>query len=177
MTPFHSDAERYNRVARLLHWVIAALVIGSIAGGLLSDSVKDVVNLVPIHKSIGLTVLALTIARIAWRFTWQAPPYPPAIGRAQIFAAKVVQGAFYGLMLAMPLTGWLMVSAGKYPLTWFGLVEVPKFAVAKDSALHLASRSGHEVLGYLFAGLVAVHIAAALRHHFILQDRVLERMV
>lgn len=177
MTRLRTDGERYNQVARLLHWLMAALVTGNILGGLLNDSVKDTVNLIPLHKSIGLTVLVLTIARIAWRFTWQAPPYPPAMEAWQIMAARGVQGAFYGLMLAMPLTGWVMASAGKYPLTWFGLFDVPKLAVARDSALYLTSRQGHEVLGYLFAALVAVHVAAALRHHLILKDRVLERML
>lgn len=177
MAGFGTGAERYNRVARTLHWVMAALIIGNIAGGLLHDSVKDTVNLIPLHKSIGLTVLVLTIVRIGWRFNWQAPPYPPALEVWQIAAAKGVQGAFYALMLAMPLTGWVMASAGQYPLTWFGLFDVPKFDVARESALYLASRQGHEVLGYLFAGLAVLHIAAALRHHLILKDRVLERML
>jgi cytochrome b561 len=177
MAGFGTGAARYNRVARLLHWVMAALVIGNILGGLLHETVKDIVNLVPLHKSIGLTVLALTIARIAWRLTWQHPPYPPAMEPWQIAAAKAVQAVFYTLMLAMPLSGWVMASAGKYPLGWFGLFDVPKFAVAKESALYLASRQGHEVLGWLFAGLVVIHIAAALRHHLILKDRVLERML
>jgi cytochrome b561 len=177
MTGFETGAERYNRVARTLHWVMAALVIGNILGGLLHDSVKDTINLIPLHKSIGLTVLVLTLARIAWRFNWQAPPYPAALEIWQITAARGVQGAFYALMLAMPLTGWVMASAGQYPLTWFWLFDVPKFAVGKESALYLASRQGHEVLGYLFAALAVLHIAAALRHHLILKDRVLERML
>lgn len=177
MARFGTGAERYNRVARLLHWMMAALLIGNLAGGLLNESLKDTINIIPLHKSIGLTVLALTCARIAWRFTWQHPPYPPAMAQWQIAAAKGVQAVFYGLMLAMPLTGWVMASAGKYPLTWFGLVDVPKFAVAKESALYLASRQGHEVLGWLFVALIAIHVAAALRHHLILKDRVLERML
>lgn len=177
MTGFGTGTERYIRVARLLHWVMAALLIGNLAGGLLHDALEDTINLIPLHKSIGLTVLALTIARIAWRFTWQHPPYPPAMPPWQIAAARAVQAAFYGLMLAMPLTGWVMASAGKYPLGWFGLFDVPKFAVAKDSALYLTSREGHEVLGWLFVALIAVHVAAALRHHFLLKDRVLERML
>lgn len=177
MAGFETGAERYNRAARLLHWVMAVLLIGNLAGGLLHESLKDTINLIPVHKSIGLTVLALTIARIAWRFSWQHPPYPPAVPQWQIAAAKAVQGVFYTLMLAMPLSGWVMASAGKYPLSWFGLVDVPKFAVAKESALYLASRQGHEVLGWLFVGLIVLHVAAALRHHLILKDRVLERMI
>jgi cytochrome b561 len=177
MTGLGARSDRYDQTARLLHWVMAALLIGNLAGGLLHDALEDTINLIPLHKSIGLTVLALTIVRIAWRFTWQHPPYPPAMPPWQIAAAKAVQAVFYGLMLAMPLTGWVMASAGKYPLGWFGLFDVPKFAVARDSALYLASREGHEVLGWLFVALIAVHVAAALRHHFLLKDRVLERML
>lgn len=177
MTGLATGAERYNRTARLLHWVMAALVIGNLAGGLLNETLEGTINLIPLHKSLGLTVLALTLVRIGWRFTWQHPPYPPAMPPAQIAAAKAVQGAFYTLMLVMPLSGWVMASAGKYPLTWFGLVDVPKLAVVKDSALHIVSRQSHEVLGWLLAGLVVLHVAAALRHHLILKDRVLERML
>ncbi len=177
ITGLGARAERYDQTARLLHWVMAALVIGNLAGGLLHETLEDTINLIPLHKSIGLTVLALTIVRIAWRLTWQPPPYPPAVPQWQIAAAKAVQAVFYGLMLAMPLSGWVMASAGKYPLSWFALVDVPKLVVMKDSALYLASRQGHEVLGWLMAGLVVLHVAAALRHHFILKDRVLERML
>ena len=177
VTGLGARAERYDQIARALHWVMAALLIGNLAGGLLHDALEDTINLMPLHKSIGLTVLALTLVRIGWRFGWQAPPYPPAMPPWQIAAARGVQAVFYGLMLAMPLSGWVMASAGKYPLNWFGLVDVPKFAVAKQSALYLASRQGHEVLGWLFVGLIALHVAAALRHHVILKDRVLERML
>lgn len=171
------QAERYNRVARVLHWLMAALIIGNLAGGMLHDTIKDTINLMPLHKSAGLSVLALTLVRIGWRLTWQPPPYPPAMGAWQIRAAQGVQAAFYALMLALPLTGWVMASAGQYPLTWFGLLDVPKLGVMRDSALHLTSRSGHEALGWLLIALVAVHVAAALRHHLILKDRVLERML
>lgn len=174
---FGAGEERYNRLARALHWLIAVLVIGNILGGLVHERLEHIIRLIPIHKSIGLSVLALTLVRIAWRFTWKQPPHPAGVRMWQVIAARVVHTAFYGLMLAMPLSGWAMASAGKYPLSWFGLFDVPKFAITKESALYLASRSGHEVLGWLFAGLVAVHVAAALRHHFILKDRVLERML
>ncbi len=177
MAGFEASDERYNRVARLLHWVIAALAIGNVLGGLLHDALENIVNLIPLHKSIGLTVLALTVVRIAWRFTWRHPAYPQGMARWQMQAARAVQAAFYGLLLLMPLTGWVMASAGQYPLGWFGLFDVPKFAVAKESVLYLASRSGHEVLGWVFAALIVLHVAAALRHHFVLRDRVLSRML
>jgi cytochrome b561 len=170
-------AERYNRAARALHWIIAVLVIGNIVGGLLHDALEDIINLMPLHKSAGMTVLALTLVRIAWRFTWRAPPHPAGTSRAEAVAARVVHLVFYGLLLAMPLSGWIMASAGKYPLTWFGLFDLPKLAVTRADPAYLVGREAHEVLGWLFAALAVLHIAAALRHHFVLRDEVLKRML
>lgn len=170
-------SERYNRTARLLHWLIAGLVIANLAIGLFHEALEGVVRLIPVHKSIGLTILALTVVRILWRLTWSHPPFPAHVTRAEAAAALGVQGAFYGLMVAMPLTGWIMASAGKYPLTWFGLFDIPKFAVTQTDPAYLVGRSAHEVLGWLFAALAVLHIAAALRHHFVLKDRVLQRMI
>lgn len=168
--------ERYNRVAQALHWIIALLVIANLASGLLNEALEDVIRLIPLHKSIGMTVLALTLVRIAWRFTWRAPPYPAGLSRREIAAAKGVQGLFYGLMLAMPLSGWIMASAGKYPLTWFDLADLPKLAVTRTDPTYLVAREAHELLGWLFVMLALLHIAAALRHHFVLKDNVLKRM-
>ena len=174
---FNDAAERYNRTARALHWTIALLVIGNIVGGLLHETIEDTINLIPLHKSVGMTVLALTLVRIGWRFTWRAPLHPASMTRLEVAAARGVHIVFYGLMLAMPLSGWIMASAGKYPLTWFGLVDLPKLAVTRADPAYLVGRQAHEVLGWLFAALVILHVAAALRHHFLLRDRVLERMV
>lgn len=169
--------ERYNRGARALHWIIAVLVIGNLAGGLLHDALEDTINLMPLHKSIGMTVLALTVVRIAWRFTWRAPVHPAAMSRIDVAAARGVHLLFYGLLLAMPLSGWIMASAGKFPLTWFGLADLPKLAVTRADPAYAIGHEAHEILGWLFAALVILHVAAALRHHFILRDMVLERML
>lgn len=180
MTQSYSVADledRYNRGARALHWVIAVLVIANIAGGLLHDALEDVINLMPLHKASGMTVLALSLVRIAWRFMWRAPAHPEGMSGLEVLAAKATHLLFYALMLAMPVTGWIMSSAGKYPLSWFGLFDLPKLPVTRDSALYEMGHEGHELLGWLFAALVILHVAAALRHHFILRDRVLERML
>lgn len=166
---------RYNATARAFHAVIAVLVIGNIAGGLLHEPLEDTINLMPLHKSFGLTILFLSIARVLWRFTWKAPDYQPALKRFDLLLAKTVHAIFYALIIVLPLTGWIMSSAGQRPLLWFG-IPVPKFAVEKGSALAEASHEGHEVLGYLALALVILHVGAALRHHFILKDGVLRRM-
>src|SRR5690349_24808748 len=125
---------RYNAVARAFHAVIAVLVIANLAIGLLHESLEKTVNLMPLHKSIGLTVLAVSVARLLWRFTWTTPAYEPALGRVDLALAKAVHVALYALIVLMPLTGWIMSSPGPRPLAWFGLA-VPKFAVVKGSPL------------------------------------------
>ena len=79
--------ERYNAVARALHWIIAVLIIGNIAGGLLHEPLEGVVNLMPLHKASGLTVLVLSLVRIAWRMTWRAPAQPAGMSALEVFAA------------------------------------------------------------------------------------------
>lgn len=168
---------RYNRGARALHWAIAALVIANLATGLLHDPLEDYIRLMPFHKSTGLTILALSVLRLLWRATWQRPPYPSAVSQSAILFARIVQALFYVLMLVMPLTGWILASAGKYPLTWFDLFPVPKFGVSQESTTYAIGHEAHELLGWLFLLLVVLHIGAALRHHFLLKDPILRRML
>lgn len=168
--------ERYNRGARTLHWLIAALVIANLATGLLHDPLEPYMRIMPIHKATGITILALSLARIAWRFAWAHPPYPDTVSREEILAARTVQVLFYGLMIVMPLTGYVLASAGKFPLEWFGLFDIPKMPISAESPMVSASREAHGLLGWLFTALVVLHVAAALRHHFILKDGVLRRM-
>lgn len=168
---------RYNRGARALHWLMAALVLANLLSGLLNDALEDTVRLIPAHKAMGMTILALTVVRILWRFTWQHPPYPRTVTRWEATSARIVQGMFYGLMLIMPVSGWIMASAGKYPLSWFGLFDLPKLAVARTDPAYLVGREAHGILGWLLLALLVLHVGAALRHHFLLRDNVLERMM
>lgn len=168
--------QRYNRGARALHWTIAVLVIANLATGLFHNALEDTIRLIPTHKATGMTILALSLARIAWRFTWQRPAYPETVTRLEALAARAVQALFYGLMIVMPLTGWIIASAGKYPLDWFGLFDIPKLAVSRQDPAYTIGHEAHEVLGWLFLALVALHVAAALRHHLILKDGILRRM-
>ena len=166
---------RYNSTARALHAIIAVLVIVNLALGLLNDPLEDTIQVIPLHKSIGFTVLALTIVRIVWWFTWRTPDYNPLLKRFDLVVAKFVHGVFYALLLVIPMTGWIFSSAGKYPLAWFGLA-IPKFALTKADPIVGLAKEGHEILGFTMLALVLIHVAAALRHHFILKDGVLRRM-
>ncbi|MCF8707333.1 cytochrome b [Rhizorhapis sp. SPR117] len=170
--------DRYSRVARWLHWVIALCIIAGIALGLLHDPLEDVFPAaMSIHKSLGLTVLVLVLIRLGWRLGHTPPPLPQEMPGWEKSLAKITHALFYVLMLVMPLSGWIFTSAGKNPLNWFGLFDVPKFAVSKEDAITGITHEGHELLGFFLAGLVVLHIAAALRHHFLLKDNVLNRML
>lgn len=166
---------RYSTGAIVFHWTIAALVIVNLAIGLLHDAVPLLRAWMPAHKAIGITVLALTALRIVWRLTHR-PPRLLGLSAAERATALAVHLTLYALMVAMPLTGWMMVSGhGARPLTWFGLATIPALPVsAAQSAL---GANAHGLLGWLMLALVVLHIAAALRHHLILRNGLLLRMV
>lgn len=170
--------DRYSRGAIGFHWAIAALVVVNLAIGLLHESLLDgVAGAIPLHRSIGITVLALTLARIGWRLTHRPPRLPASLPALERAAARASHVAFYALLLALPLSGWAMGSAGRearHPLRWFGLFEVPPLPVSAPVAEF--GDGAHAVLGYAMAALVVVHVAAALRHHFVLRNAVLGRM-
>lgn len=175
--PQSQDVQAYHRVARWLHWSIALLIIANILIGLVHDALDKTVPLIPAHKAIGMTVLALTLLRILWRITHRAPPLPSAMPGWEKGAAHGLHALFYALMLVLPLSGWVMASANTYPLRWFGLFAIPKLAVAKGQPLVELSRAAHGPLGFVFGALIVLHVGAALRHHFILKDGVLRRML
>lgn len=169
--------EKYNRGAQVFHWTIAALVIVNLAFGLLHEPLEKAVNLMPTHKAIGLTVLVLTLGRIAWRLRWTKPPLPDSIGPFDRAVASATHLVLYILMLALPLTGWIFSSPSKSPLTWFGLFDLPRLPVTKDGPLVGPSHEAHEILAFVMLALVVLHIAAALRHHFVLKNGLIRRMI
>jgi len=158
---------RYSTVAIAFHWTIAAMVLTNLWIGIVGGSMA-------IHKALGLTVLALTAGRIAWRLFHRPPPLPPMPGW-QKAAAHGAHWAMYALLILLPMSGWAMVSGPeRRPLTWFGLFPIPYLDVPPEGAA--AAHGGHQVFGYLMLALVAVHTAAALYHHFIRRDGTLVRM-
>lgn len=168
---------RYNTVARTFHAIIAVLVILNLIGGIGHEAFEDIFNPIPLHKATGIVILLLTLARIGWRLTWTMPDWPATMSSVQRAVARITHGLLYFLMLAVPITGWIMSSAGKYPISIYGLFDWPKLPVAKGSALAEAAHEGHEVLGLLMAALVVLHIGAALHHHFVMKDNILRRML
>lgn len=171
------DVLKYNGVARILHWLIALGIITAITLGLGHDAWRDLFPVMPIHKAIGITILALSLFRLYWRLSHPAPPLPATMPGWQVGMAHGLHWLFYAMIIAVPMTGWIMSSAGTYPLQWFGLFDIPKWPVMKDSPLAQAAHAGHEVMGKLFIPLIALHIGAALYHQFAVKDGVLRRML
>jgi len=192
------SARRYTAVAILLHWVIAAAILAQIATGVwMTDAIRQPASQAQafetfqLHKSLGLTVLLLSLLRLGWRLTHRPPP-PPADSQAWEKAlAHATHWLFYGLMLAMPLTGWLYVSTGwshaferffSAPTVWFGLFQVPHLpgvpSLAEDArrALGETSIEAHEVLAFTTLGLLVLHVGAVVKHFLHDGDGVLSRM-
>ena len=171
------DPVAYNRTARALHWIMALLVIVNLGLGLFHDALPDDWKVIPVHKSIGMTVLALALVRLGWRLTHRPPPLPADMPQWERAAATASHVSLYTAMLFLPLTGWIMSSASPRPVSWSFLFDFPKFAVEKGAPLQSAADVGHAVLGYATAALALIHIGAALRHHFVLRDAILRRML
>jgi len=173
-----NNAQRWGSISIGLHWLTALLIIGlSIVGLIMTELPNSPFKLqvYALHKSFGLTVLALTLLRLAWRFLAGTPDDLPG-SRLQQLAAKAVHGLMYFLLLAMPLSGWLFNSAAGFPLRWFNLVQLPKLLTGYNPALKDFAHELHETGFYLLAALLLVHAGAALFHHYVIKDDTLKRM-
>ncbi len=176
--PARNSALRYGYVAQTLHWTIVILLIvqvtlGRIAGGLPLGLEKLAV--LARHKSFGITILGLAIIRLAWRLFNRPPPLPP-MPRWQHHAANLNHWALYALLFAMPLSGWMMSSASNFPVSWFGLVQLPDF-VGPDRALKERFHDLHHLFAWFLYALAGLHVAAALKHQFLDRDGLLFRML
>ena len=184
----HSVHTRYSTVAISLHWTIAAAIVAQLATGLwmvrairLPGSQALAFQAYQWHKSLGLTILVLSLLRICWRLANPPPPLPATMTRIERKAARTIHGLFYLLTLSTPLVGWLMVSASPLglPTMVFGLFEWPHIAwlAGLGGGVEAAFKTAHRAMGYAFVGLLILHVAAALKHHLIDRDDVLARML
>jgi cytochrome b561 len=179
----------YSRAAIALHWLIALLILGNFIGGLLmedllapeaSSAQKQLgFTIVQLHKSFGLTVLVLSLARMALRLTSGVPAYPGHMTAVERGLAKATHWGFYAVMILVPLSGWLMVSTSPlgFPTLWFGLFEWPHLPFETDKATSEAASEFHEIMAFVGVGLFVLHVGGALKHHFLDRDDVLSRML
>jgi len=178
MAPLRNSTERWGWLSITLHWVTVLLIVVLVIVGLNMDDLPNgprKIQVYALHKSTGLTVLLLTALRLGWRLYAGAPKLPP-MAAWQRWAAHASHVGLYALLFAMPLSGWLYNSASGFPLKWFGLVRVPALAAYDPWLKHLAEDL-HEGLAKVLLAVVAVHVLAALQHHFFHRDATLSRML
>jgi cytochrome b561 len=167
----------YTLTAKVLHWLMALLIFTALPLGFYMHDLKlspAKLQLYSYHKWIGVSLLLLCLVRILWRITHR----PPALllERWQHTASNVVHRLLYLLLLAIPLSGWLMSSAKGVQTVWFGIIPLPNL-VEKNKVLGILLGQIHESLSYILLILVILHIAAALKHQFIDRDKLLSRML
>ncbi len=182
-------AQRYNAVAMTLHWLIAALLIANILIAWYFNTLTGLPKVAPmqLHKSIGITVLILSVLRLAWRLVFPPPPLPRSLETWERWAANAVYVLFYVVMIGMPLSGWALSSASRliqvYPIVLYGVVHWPAIGPLTTlppdqmKAAHGAFVETHDLLAKLAYALIVLHVGAALRHQFIKRDAVVSRMV
>ncbi|BAL23947.1 cytochrome b [Azoarcus sp. KH32C] len=170
--------KHYPTPSVLLHWLTALLILAALPLGLyLSDLPlsPNKLKLISYHKWIGITVLFLFLPRLVLRLTRPVPP-PLDVPAWQRFAAAATHGLLYVLIIAVPLTGWLMSSAKGFPVVYLGILPLPDL-LAKDPALGDLFKTIHEMLNNGLLVLIGLHVAAALKHQFIDRDDTLVRMM
>lgn len=167
---------RFNLPARLLHWSMAALILAMLFIGVaMVTSLADYHALVALHRPLGILILLLAAVRLANRWRHPPPPLPLDLPAWQRHAAHASHIALYGLMLAMPLVGWAMLSAARYPVALVGPLVLP-LILPQSPVLYAWLRGLHTVLAYALFGLILAHLGAALIHGLIRRDGVFSSM-
>ncbi len=165
--PVGLSAMRYSRVAMWFHWTIAALAVLNIFLGFYHEDFGKAARawMMFIHKSTGVTVLGLSLARLLWRLGHRPPPFDAVLRPWEATLARITHWLFYGLLIAIPITGWMLSSTSDRPIDFFGLFEIGTLPVSRSHAMHETMEEVHELLGKLMIGLILLHVAGALKHH------------
>jgi cytochrome b561 len=175
-----SSTFHYDRIQRAFHWSMAAIIFTAIALGIWAlyldrnSPIKS--SLLFVHKSLGLTVLILVIARVAYRLIVGPPPYKQPLRKFNQVGSMVAHWLLYGLMIFMPVTGYVFTGAGGHPLPFYGLFEWPS-VVPKDKALSQLAGAFHYWGAWILCSVLAVHLSAVAWHHWAKRDEVLGRML
>ncbi len=183
-----TETEHYTRTAMLLHWALAAMIAVNIGLGIGANYAPDawIRPMIDLHKSIGITVLGLVLVRLIWRLTHKPPAFPAGYARWERVLAHSAHLALYGLILALPITGWIHDSAwsaaASHPLVlfwvipWFRLGFITSLSAATKHHLHLLFGAIHTDCGYALYTLLSLHILGALKHQFVDRHPELQRM-
>lgn len=179
-TSTDAPGESYNAIAKILHWLIAAMVVLQFVLANLAEGAEDAGSkfqqlvLLANHKSVGITILCLAIIRLAWRFV-RPPPAPLPMPTWQLRAASISHWSLYALLILMPLSGWLMSSASAISVSWFNLFQLPDL-VAANEGLEDFFEEVHEFFATLLFLLALIHLGAAIKHTFISHDGAIRRI-
>ena len=175
-----ASAPRYTKIAVLLHWLIALLVVSGFTLGLV---MVDIPGLTPTklkyfswHKWLGVTVLGLACIRLLWRLFHAPPPYPLSMPRWQQQAAHLLHGLLYLLIFAVPLSGYFYSMSAGVPVVYLGLFPLPTL-ISPDPELKLILKQVHYVLNMTLLACVCGHVLAALKHQLIDKDNIVRRML
>jgi cytochrome b561 len=176
---FRNSTRTWGSLSSALHWIIVLLIINQWVIGMRADSLP--VGLAKLqalawHKSFGITILMLAVVRLAWRWMNPVPDLSAETRPWERVLARISHVLLYGLIFALPLSGWLMSSAKNFPVSWFSLFQLPDL-VAPSEQLFRQMRSLHHILFAVLVVVAALHIAGALKHHFIDRNDVLKRML
>ena len=174
------EIECYGPVARALHWLVAGLAVIVVAlGWAMPEAPRETASrelLLLLHRSLGLSILALMVFRVVWRLRHPTPPLPADFPRIEALAAHADHALLYLLFLVMPLSGYLNAAFAGHAVSFFGVVTIPPL-VAENARLSQAAIAVHLAGQFLVYALVGVHVAAALLHRFVRRNRILDRML
>lgn len=176
---FRNTTTAWGSLSKALHWLIVLLIINqwvivSRAHNLPNGLAK--LEAMAWHKSFGITILALAVIRLAWRWMNPTPELTSVTKAWERALAKLAHVLLYGFLFAIPITGWMMSSAKNFPVSWFKLIQLPDLVAPSESLFRLMHEV-HEGLNLALVGVAALHIAGALKHHFIDHNDVLKRML
>jgi len=175
---FRNTTRSWGSLSKALHWLIVLLIINQWWIAQRAEELKGLAKVETLawHKSFGMTILMLAVLRLLWRLMNPTPDLTSETKPWERVLAKVSHFLLYALIFALPLTGWMMSSARNFPVSWFKLFQFPDLVAPADATFRLMQ----DAHGALFAALVCVallHIAGALKHHFIDKNDVLKRML
>ena len=186
---WRNSTHRYGFVAQGLHWLIAAAIVTQYflaEAAEEGEGAADPFSAAGIHSALGIAILTLALLRLAWRLIELPPERPPAMKPYEVALARAAHIAFYVLLFAIPLSGWAIASADGASLSLLGWFHLPQFQPVTQVPLPWIDGGTlskhqleelHEILFNLLVGLAVLHVAAALKHHFIDRDGVLRSML
>jgi cytochrome b561 len=171
-----TERRQFAAFSRLLHWTMAAMILTMLCIGVtMIVSLSNYHVLVSIHRPLGIAILILVVVRFVNRQLTSLPPFPATMSPRERLAATASELTMYGLMFVLPLVGWGMLSAARYPIVLYGSVHLP-FILPHDAMLYAILRKAHTILAYLFFLTILAHVGAILFHTLIVRDGILKRM-